>query len=320
MISDKLKSSVLVIKQDKSCIISLIYSLRKELNIMIFVTDSCSDLTEQQVKEMDLKIIPLTVEIDGTSYAHYPDERELSIKKFYGLLRDKQVAKTSLINVGTFIEFFEHLLQSKEDILYLSFSSALSGTYQSAVLASNELKAKYPDQKIICVDSKSASMGQGLLAYLTHKKIQEGLEITEVAKWIEMTRLQVIHLFTVDDLGTLKRGGRLSDTQAFLGSLLKIKPILHVSDEGKLVPLKKARGREFSLQTMIALVGSYIQNPKDQVIFISHGDCLEEALFVGNQIKETYQVKEIIYNHIGPIIGAHSGPGTIAIFFIGEKR
>lgn len=287
---------------------------------MIFVTDSCSDLTQAQVEQMGLKIIPLSVEIEGNSYFHYPDERELSIKTFYGHLRDKKVAKTSLINVGEFLTFFESLLQQGEDILYVSFSSALSGTYQSAVLASQELKEKYPNQNIVCVDSKSASMGQGLLIHYTYQEIQKGHSIETVAKWVEDHRLKLVHLFTVDDLGTLKRGGRLSDTQAFLGSLLRIKPILHVSDEGKLVPLKKARGRDFSLETMVDMMKDKIVNPFEQTIFISHGDCLDEALKVGMMIKERYGVKDIVYNHIGPIIGAHSGPGTIAVFFMGSSR
>lgn len=287
---------------------------------MIFVTDSCSDLTQAQVEQMGLKVIPLSVEIEGNSYFHYPDERELSIKTFYGHLRDKKVAKTSLINVGEFLTFFESLLQNGEDILYIAFSSALSGTYQSAVLASQELKEKYPNQNIVCVDSKSASMGQGLLIHYTYQEIQKGHSIETVAKWVEDNRLKLVHLFTVDDLGTLKRGGRLSDTQAFLGSLLRIKPILHVSDEGKLVPLKKARGREFSLETMVDMMKDKLVNPFEQTIFISHGDCLDEALKVGNLIKERYGVKDIVYNHIGPIIGAHSGPGTIAVFFMGSSR
>ena len=287
---------------------------------MKFVTDSCSDLTLELVKEMGLDVIPLSVEIEGTSYFHYPDERALKIKDFYGMLRDKKIAKTSLINAGQFLEFFEPYLKLGEDILYVAFSSALSGTYQSSLIAREELLEKYPERKIYCVDSKSASMGQGLLIYLAFDLIKQGKKIEEVASWIEFNRLKIVHLFTVDDLGTLKRGGRLSDTQAFLGSLLKIKPILHVSDEGKLVPIKKARGRAFSLEQMVLMIQDHIKEPESQTIFISHGDCIEEAKEVGQMIKSKYGVKEIIYNTIGPIIGAHSGPGTIAVFFIGHQR
>lgn len=287
---------------------------------MKFVTDSCSDLTLDLVKKMNLEIIPLSVEIEGTSYFHYPDERALKIKDFYQMLRDKKIAKTSLINAGQFLEFFESFLKAGEDILYVAFSSALSGTYQSSLIAREELLLKYPERKIYCVDSKSASMGQGLLIYLAYDLVKKGKSIEEVASWIENNRLNVVHLFTVDDLGTLKRGGRLSDTQAFLGSLLKIKPILHVSNEGKLVPIKKARGREFSLEQMVSMMKDYIKDPEKQTIFISHGDCIQEAKEVGTKIQATYGVKEIIYNTIGPIIGAHSGPGTIAVFFLGHER
>ncbi|MDO9629723.1 MAG: DegV family protein [Acholeplasmataceae bacterium] len=287
---------------------------------MIFVTDSCSDLTNEFVKAMDLKIVPLSVEIEGKSYFHYPDERELKIKDFYQMLRDKKIAKTSLVNVGTFLDFFEPYAKSGEEIIYIAFSSALSGTYQSSVVAVEELKEKYPDSNIHLVDTLAASMGQGLLIWYADQMRKKGSSILEIKDWLNSNKLNLCHLFTVDDLGTLKRGGRLSDTQAFLGTLLKVKPILHVSNEGKLVPLKKARGREFSLESMVELMKDKITSPEKQTIFISHGDCLEEAKKVGKLIQEKYKVKDIFYNTIGPVIGAHSGPGTIAVFFMGNQR
>lgn len=287
---------------------------------MLIVTDSCADLTQDQVEKMNIRIIPLTVEIEGTTYAHYPDERELKIEKFYQQLRDKKVAMTSLVNVGSFLTFFESMISEGYDVLYIGFSSALSGTVQSAKIASEELKEQYPDDRIVVVDSLCASMGQGLLIWNAWKLKEEGKTIDEIVQWIDNNKLNLVHLFTVDDLGTLKRGGRLSDTQAFLGALLRIKPILHVDDQGRLVPLKKTRGRAFSLESMVELMKDRITEPKKQTIFISHGDCLEEAQAVGKMITEKYHVKEIIYNHIGPIIGAHSGPGTIAIFFMGTYR
>jgi DegV family protein with EDD domain len=286
----------------------------------IMATDSCSDLSQKFVKDNQIEVIPLSVEIDGTSYFHYPDERELSIKDFYDMLREKKIAKTSLINVGAFLEFFERFLKEGKDILYIGFSSTLSGTLQSARVAANELRDTYQNQRIVIVDTLAASMGEGLIVYYAVLLQKQGKSIDEIAEWIEKNKLHLIHLFTVDDLGTLRRGGRLSDSKAFIGTLLKVKPILHVSDEGKLVPIKKARGRMFSLDSMIELVSEKIENPKDQIIFISHGDSLEDATYVGNKIKEQHQVKEVIYNTIGPIIGAHSGPGTIAVFFLGNKR
>jgi DegV family protein with EDD domain len=287
---------------------------------MVMVTDSCSDLPNQLVKEMELQIIPLSVELEGKSYFHYPDERELSIKDFYEKLRNKKVAKTSLINVGAFLTFFEGFLKEGKDILYIAFSSALSGTYQSSVVAAQELIEQYPDQKIVIVDSLCASMGQGLLIHKAWELKKAGKSIDEIAKWVEETKLNLCHLFTVDDLGTLKRGGRLSDTQAFLGTLLRVKPILHVNNDGKLVPLKKARGRQFALESMVELMNDRVDSLKDQTVFISHGDCIDEAKIVGDKIQKQFQPKEIIYNTIGPIIGAHSGPGTIAIFFFGTHR
>ncbi len=286
----------------------------------ILATDSCADLTLDLVQNLDLEIIPLTVEINGQSYAHYPDERELKIETFYEELRNKKVAKTSLINTGTFLTFFEPFLKHGLDILYIAFSSALSGTYQSSVIAAQELMEAYPDRKIITLDSKSASMGQGLLVYMAGQRRLAGQSIEEVSKFVEQVKLSICHLFTVDDLGTLKRGGRLSDTQAFLGTLLRVKPILHVSNEGKLVPIKKARGRAFSLEQMVDMIEDRIVDPESQTLMISHGDCLDEALAVGSEIKKRYHVHEIIYNTIGPVIGAHSGPGTIAIFFLGSYR
>jgi DegV family protein with EDD domain len=287
---------------------------------MIFVTDSCSDLTNEMVKEMNLRIVPLSVEIEGNVYRHYPDERELSIKKFYTMLRDKKIAKTSLVNVGAFMEFFEPILKNGDDILYIGFSSALSGTLQSSKVAAEDLRTEYPNSKIVIVDTLSASMGQGLLIWYAYQMKKAGKSIEDIAQWLESNKLNLCHLFTVDDLGTLKRGGRLSDTQAFLGALLKIKPILHVSNEGKLVPLKKTRGREFSLVAMVDLIAERITNPELQTVFISHGDCLDEAKTVGKMVQDRFKVKEIVYGTVGPVIGAHSGPGTIAVFFMGSHR
>lgn len=284
------------------------------------VTDSCSDLTLEQVKEMNVDVIPLSVEIEEKVYKHYPDERQLKVNDFYDMLRDKKVAKTSLINVGEFLEFFEQKLKDGQDILYIAFSSALSGSYQSSVIAREELIEKYPERKIVIVDSRCASMGQGLLIWYAYQKAQEGKSIEEVGKWLEDHKLSIVHLFTVDDLGTLKRGGRLSGTAALLGSLLKVKPVLHVTDEGKLVPIKKARGRKTSLQTIVDIMKEKITNPKDQTIFISHGDDLNDAEYITSLIQEQIGVKEVKLGIIGPVIGAHSGPKTIAVFFMGNPR
>lgn len=286
----------------------------------VIVTDSCSDLTLDMVKEMNVDVIALSVEIDGQTYKHYPDEREIKVKDFYDKLRDKKVAITSLVNVGAYLEFFEEKLKKGKDILYIAFSSALSGSYQSSLIARDELKEKYPERTIEIVDSLSASMGQGLLIWYAFEKQKKGSSIKDVAKWVEDNKLNLCHLFTVDDLGTLKRGGRLSGPKALIGSLLKVKPVLHVSDEGKLVPIKKARGRKTSLQMIVDIMKEQIDKPEKQTIFISHGDDLEDAQYVAQLIKDQIGVKDIKFGVVGPVIGAHSGPRTIAVFFMGKQR
>ncbi|MFA6800821.1 MAG: DegV family protein [Acholeplasmataceae bacterium] len=286
----------------------------------VITTDSCSDLLDAQVKEMNIQVVPLSVEIKGKTYLNYPDERYLKNETFYDDLRNKEVAITSLVNVGQFMEFFESFLKQDKDILYIGFSSALSGTVQSARIAAETLKDIYPLRKIIIVDSLSASMGLGLLIYYAYLETQKGKSIEEVAQWVEDHKLNLCHLFTVDDLGTLKRGGRLSGAQALLGSLLKVKPVLHVSDEGKLVPIKKVRGRKTSLETLVDIMKSSIIEPENQVIFISHGDAIEDAKYTADLIQKNIGVKEFVFGFVGPVVGAHSGPGTIAVFFMGNKR
>ena len=286
----------------------------------IIFTDSCSDLLPQMIEEMGLQVVPLSVDLEGKTYYNYPDEREITFVAFYEHLRNKVVAKTSMVGIGQFIEAFEPVLREGKDILYIGFSSALSGTYNSAHLAARELQNTYPDRKILTIDSKAASMGLGLLVYYAYLGKKEGKTINQLSAYIESIKLRITHLFTVDDLGTLMRGGRLSATSHILGTLLKVKPILHVSNEGKLVPIYKVRGRKHSIQRMIELTEEYIDSSIEQVVFISHGDCYEEAKEIGDEIQRVLKVKEVIYNYVGPVIGAHSGPGTIAIFFQGFKR
>jgi len=286
----------------------------------VIFTDSCSDLTVEQIKTMGVSVIPLSVELEGKSYFNYPDERDISFQTFYNMLREKLVAKTSMVGIGQFMEAFEPTLREGKDVLYIGFSSALSGTYNSAHLAAKELQQTYPERKIITIDSKGASMGLGLLIYYAYLGKQDGKTITQLTAYVESIKLKITHLFTVDDLGTLMRGGRLSATSHILGTLLKVKPILHVSNVGNLVPIHKVRGRKHSLATMVELTQEYIDSSFEQVIFISHGDCIDEAKEVGEELKKVLKVKEIVYGYVGPVIGAHSGPGTIAIFFQGFKR
>ncbi len=293
---------------------------QKQQTDYVIMTDSCSDLTQQQINEMGIHVLPLSVEMEGKTYFNYPDERDISFHAFYERLREKTIAKTSMVGIGQFMEAFEPLLRDGKDVLYIGFSSALSGTYNSAHLAAKELQQVYPDRKIITIDSKGASMGLGLLIYYAFLGKKDGKSISQLTAYIESIKLKITHLFTVDDLGTLMRGGRLSVTSHILGTLLKVKPILHVSNEGKLVPIHKIRGRKHALAKMVELTQEYIDSSFEQTIFISHGDCLDEAMLVGEELKKLLKIKDIVYGYVGPVIGAHSGPGTIAIFFQGFKR
>lgn len=284
------------------------------------LTDSTGDLTPELVQELDLTVIPMEFTVDGKSYRNYPDGHEMSAKDFYDLLRAGKTSTTAQINSHEFTEWADPILQAGEDLLYIAFSSGLSGTCQSALLAKQELSEKYPDRKFLVVDSLCASMGEGLLVYYAAKMQQEGKSIDEVYQWLQENKLHLCHWFTVDDLNHLKRGGRVSSAAALFGTMLGIKPVLHVDDAGHLIPVAKIRGRKQSLDSLVAHMEETVTEPEKQVIFISHGDCLQDAQYVADNIREKWKVKDIVLNEIGPVIGTHSGPGTVALFFLGSKR
>ena len=284
------------------------------------ITDSTGDLTPELIRDLQLTVIPMEFTIDGKSYRNYPDGHEMSAKAFYHLLRAGKTSTTAQINAHEFMDWADPILQAGEDILYPAFSSGLSGTCQSAYMAKEELSARYPDRKIYVVDSLAASMGEGLLAYYASKMQLEGKTIDEVYQWLQDNKLHLCHWFTVDDLNHLKRGGRVSSAAALFGTMLGIKPVLHVDDAGHLIPVAKIRGRRQSLDSLVAHMEQTVTNPEEQVIFISHGDCEKDAQYVADQIRARWNVKEIVLNEIGPVIGTHSGPGTVALFFLGSKR
>ena len=284
------------------------------------ITDSTGDLTPELIRDLQLTVIPMEFTIDGKSYRNYPDGHEMSAKAFYHLLRAGKTSTTAQINAHEFMDWADPILQAGEDILYLAFSSGLSGTCQSAYMAKEELSARYPDRKIYVVDSLAASMGEGLLAYYASKMQLEGKTIDEVYQWLQDNKLHLCHWFTVDDLNHLKRGGRVSSAAALFGTMLGIKPVLHVDEAGHLIPVAKIRGRRQSLDSLVAHMEQTVTNPEEQVIFISHGDCEKDAQYVADQIRAKWNVKEIVLNEIGPVIGTHSGPGTVALFFLGSKR
>ena len=286
----------------------------------VLFTDSNTDLPADLVQQLDLSVIPMLFEMDGKSYYNYPDNHEMDPKEFYAALRGGKVCTTSQVSPSRFDEIFSPVLESGRDILYLCFSSGLSGTYNTSRLAVEELREKFPDRKIRTVDTLAASMGQGLLVYLAAKKRQEGMSLDELGDWVEENRLKLCHWFTVDDLMFLKRGGRVSSAAAVTGTMLGIKPVLHVDDEGHLIPMEKVRGRRASLDALVKHMQATAIRPAEQTVFISHGDCQADCDYVAQQLREKMGVKEIVTSYIGPVIGAHSGPGTVALFFVGEKR
>jgi len=240
--------------------------------------------------------------------------------QFYDLLRAGKTATTSAVNVAQFTEAMEPHLQEGKDVLVLAFSSGLSTTYNSAAIAADDLKEKYPDRKIYVVDTLCASMGQGMLVYLAARERAKGRSIEEVRDWAEANKMSIAHQFTVNDLFHLKRGGRVSAATAVVGTMLAIKPVLHVDNEGHLINIGKVRGRGASLKALVDNMEKTVIDPENQTIFISHGDCWEDAQAVADMVKERFGVKEVIMNYVGPVIGAHTGPGVVALFYIAKER
>ncbi len=283
-------------------------------------TDSTTDITPELVDELELHVIPMIFTVDGKDYRNTPDNKDLDPHEFYEMLRNGKQSLTTQINGETFKDEVRPFLDNGLDVLHLCFSSGLSSTYNSIRLAAEDLLEEYPDRKIIIVDTLAASMGEGLIVYHAGVLRKQGKSIDEVAAWVEENKLKLAHWFTVDDLNFLKRGGRLSGAAAFFGTVLNIKPVLHIDDEGHLIPIDKIRGRRKSLECLVDHMAKTAVNPSEQVIFISHGDALEDAQYVEKLVRERFGVKTVYMNHIGPVIGSHSGPGTVALFFLAEKR
>jgi DegV family protein with EDD domain len=286
------------------------------------ISDSCVDIPASLAKELELEILPLKVTVKGKEYANYLDNREIKPEEFYNLLREENTASTAQLNPNDFVETFTQFLNAGQDILYLSFSSALSGTYNSSIIAKKQLSEEYPERNIVCLDTACASMGQGLLVTLAARKKLAGESLDEVKNYVEGIKLDICHLFTVSDLGHLRRGGRLSASSLVLGNLLNIKPLLHVNLKGELKVYGKARGRYKSLNNLISRMEETFDKDRNEIIYISHGDCLEDAIYVKDACKDKLGLKEeqFLINHIGPVIGAHSGVNTLAIFYIGNER
>ncbi len=286
----------------------------------VLMTDSSCDLSAEMIEEMGLIVLPLTFHIGEESYYNYPDWRELSPEHFYEKIRAGALVSTSAVNMEAFRSAMQRELDSGKDIFYLGFSSALSGTYQSACMAAEELRPLYPQQNIVTIDSRSASLGQGLLLYLLWQQKKKGLSLQELAEYAEAEKPHICHWFTVDDLHHLARGGRLSATGATIGSILSIKPVLHTDDAGCLIPMSKARHRRNALQALLDRMKNAIIEPETQTCFICHSNCLEDAELMARRMKDEIGVKEVIINWIGPVIGAHTGERTLGIFYRGTSR
>lgn len=287
------------------------------------VTDSCCNLAEETIDRYGLHVLPLTFMADGedTVYQSYLKGEKTDLSQFYKMMRDGKVFRTSLPNLSNTETLFRSLLDTGRDILYLGFSSGLSGTYEATELLAKQLRGEYPDRKIYTVDTLAASGGQGLLVWHACQHAEAGEGIDAVRDWVEGNKLRLAHWFTVDDLMFLWRGGRVSKTSAWAGTLLNIKPVLHVDDEGHLIPMEKVRGRKKSLTALLNHMEKTGTQPlADQMVFITHGDCLEEAQWLEQQIRDRFGVRDIVVNCIDPVIGAHSGPGTMALFFLASNR
>ena len=280
------------------------------------ITDSCCDFTEAQYKQWNVSSVPLTVTYNGENHENFSDEA--AVKAFYDELRGGVMATTSAVNPDGWATAMEPALKEGKDVLILAFSSGLSTTYQSAVIAAKELREVYPNRTIHVVDTLCAALGQGLLVWHAAQKRDAGMSIDELTAWVEENKLNVCHWVTVDDLSHLKRGGRISATTAIVGTMLNIKPIIYVDNDGHLINTAKVRGRKTAMEYLAKKLGE--TGTDLDTVFIGHGDCPEDAAALEALLKEKYGVKNVITGYVGPVIGAHTGPGVLVLFFMGSKR
>ncbi len=290
------------------------------MNKYVIITDSACDLTDEVAKKFDLQVCPLKFVIEGVEYPDYLDHRAMSPEDFYAKVRSGLMPSTAQVNTEEYIGIAEPFLKKGDDVLIIAFSSALSGTYNSARIAVEQLKEMYPTRKVMLVDSKAASLGQGLLVYHAATMRANNHSIEEVTEFLEAHKLHLAHWFTVSDIQHLKRGGRVSGAAALVAGMLNINPVLHVSDEGKLISRMKPIGRKKALKALFEKMKETYDPTISNVCFISHGDDLKDAIYLKEMIEKELDVDIRLINHIGPVIGAHSGPNTIALFFFAKHR
>ena len=287
----------------------------------IIMTDSCADLSAAEVQELNLAVVPLHYEMDGVDYTNNPDHSELDPQEFFTRLSAGAACKTSAVSVGAFVDAMTPILASGKDILYIAFSSALSTTYQSGCIAADDLRAEFPDAKIVVIDSLSASRGQGRLVMEAVAEKNKGKTLDEVAEFVRGSIQNNIHWFTVADLNQLKRGGRVSAATALVGTMMNIKPVLRVSEEGKLESVTKSRGIKAALTELVNQMEKTATAPvAGQTVLICHANCPDNVEFISKLLRERFGVTDIRAEFIGPVIGSHTGAGTLGLFFRGEHR
>ena len=284
----------------------------------VIYTDSSCDFSIDDIKKRGLDSSSLTFRFDDSEKEFTNDE--MSISDFYQKMRNGGIAKTAAVNAATFASGFEKILKSGKDVLYIGFSGGLSTTFNSAQIAAEELRSDYPDRKILTVDTLAASAGIALLIDLIIEKKNNGATIEEAYAFAEETKLSICHWFTVDDLVYLKRGGRVSAATALVGNMLGIKPVLHVDNDGHLINVGKVRGRKTSIIALADKYGELAVDTKNGKVYISHSDCIKDAEELAGIIETKYGAKTELITNVGPVIGAHSGPGTLALFFVGRER
>lgn len=283
----------------------------------VITADSTVDLPKAFLEEKQVPVVSLSYIIDGATYR---DGEGLTSKEFYDKIREGAMPTTSQVNPEQARDLFEPILKGGTDILHIAFTSGLSGTYNSCRIAAEELSEEYPDRKIVVVDSLCAASGGGMLLYKAIELKEQGKSFDEIVTWVEENKLHVCHDVTVDDLFHLHRGGRVSKTSAVLGTIIKIKPIIHVNDEGKLIVIGKERGRKKALQTLVERMEEKSQGFDNDIVMITHGDALEDAEYVKGLIQEKFGITNIMINPLGTVIGSHTGPGVIALFYMGNRN
>lgn len=288
------------------------------MNDFVIFTDSGCDLPLDLLRQWGVELLDLTFHFEGEGKEYAGSDMEPAV--FYDRMKAGEVAKTAAVNMDTFKNAFEGTLEQGRDVLYIGFSSGLSATYHSSTLAAEELMEEHPGRRVVTVDTLAASAGQGMLVWLAVETRKNGGTIDEVARAVENHKMNLAHWFTVDDLNHLKRGGRVSAATALVGTMLSIKPVLHVDDEGHLINMSKARGRAASLKALVDKMEEDAIDPAGQTIFISHGDSEADARKVADMVKERFGVEVKVIDYVGPVIGCHAGPGVIALFYLGRKR